>query len=71
MISATEYDAFVSPLPLKDAGPVMQTVGQYVDLRVAPRDHLSVQPDPAVTVVVGNEVGGGSSHFVVLERRLL
>jgi hypothetical protein len=35
----------------------MERVSQYMDVGLAPRDQLAVEPDPAVTVVVGALIG--------------
>ena len=53
MLSQLEDLAIVGALPLEHRRGIMQRVGQDMDLGVAPRHQLAVEPDPAVAVVEG------------------
>ena len=43
--------AIIGALSFEHAARIMERVGQHMDSRVAPRDHLAVEPNPAVAVV--------------------
>ena len=47
--------AVVETFALEHAGSIVQAVGQYVHLRVAPGDEVTVHPDPTVAIVEGND----------------
>ncbi len=51
---ALEDLAAVHPLALEDGGGVVQAMGQYVHLRLAPGRKLAVQPNPTVAIIEGN-----------------
>src|SRR6185369_4482141 len=52
MLGELEDPAIIGALPLEYRGSVMQCVGEDMDLGVAPRDQLAIEPYPAVAVVV-------------------
>src|SRR5208282_116505 len=55
VLAHLEDGAGIDPLALEHAARVMQPVAQHVQLRIAPRDEMAIEPDGAVTVVEGNE----------------
>jgi hypothetical protein len=61
MLRALENDAVIGPFALKYARPIMQTVGQDMYLRLAPGHETSIQPYPAVTIIIGNKGHQGHS----------
>jgi hypothetical protein len=62
MLGAFEDFAPIGALALEDAGAVMQAMRQYVELGIAPRHELAVEPDEAVTIVERQE-----RHVVLLD----
>jgi hypothetical protein len=53
MLGEVEDLARISALPLEDGRGVMKRVSEDVDVGVAPGNHLAVEPDQAVAVVIG------------------
>ena len=51
MLAKLEDLAVIRALPLEDAARIMERVGEDMDARIPPRNHLSVEPNPAVAVV--------------------
>src|SRR5688572_19947918 len=62
MFAELEDHAAIGALPLEHGGSIVHGMGQNMDIGLAPRDELAVDPDPPVTVVEAARVG----HFYPL-----
>src|SRR3954454_7576519 len=63
-------DGLVAAYAFEDAHAVMQRVGEDVRVRVAPRHHLAVVPDPPIAV--GHRHGGlsfAAKNAILTEKR--